>query len=61
MSSIALAQCIALAQNGGNRLHLPDRVTTIAFLLGKENGDQWTDKDLQVVVKNGHGCACSSL
>jgi hypothetical protein len=24
----------ALAQNGGNRVHLPDRVTTIAFLLG---------------------------
>jgi hypothetical protein len=26
----------------------------------KDNGDQRTDKDLQVVVKNGHGCACSS-
>jgi len=26
----------------------------------KGNGDQRTDKDLQVVVNNGHGCACSS-
>jgi hypothetical protein len=25
-----------------------------------KEGDQRTDKDLQVVVKNGHGCACSS-